>query len=281
MLAKEAIFHKYEACGNDYLVIPAKQTWFDATPDLIKKICSEQRGVGSDGILLHQEDGSDDPGVRVFNPDGGEAERSGNGVRIFARYLLDHGLWDGQEALVKTQGGDCLIRDEKDGSLSVKMGKASFEPSDIPLNDLEPWVQKSFEVNGETFSAICLSVGNPHCVLHLDQLPSDEFVKKHGPVIENYPSFPNRINVQFARVVDRKNIEMKIWERGAGLTLSSGSSSSAAAFAFYSLDLVDQEVNVNMEGGSIKISILEDEIWLRGPVNHIFTGTLSSEFLLH
>ena len=281
MLAKEAIFHKYEACGNDYLVIPGDQNWFKPEPELIKKMCSTEIGVGSDGVLWGGNLESGNYSLRIFNPDGGEAEKSGNGLRIFARYLLDTGSWTGEERKVHTIGGECLIKKESDGRISVNMGGASFEPEDIPLNDNEPWIQKELRINQEVFSVTCLSVGNPHCVIQFDELPSDLRVREIGPMIENYPSFPNRINVQFVQVVDRSNVQMKIWERGAGLTKSSGSSSSAACYALNSLDLVDSNIEVKMEGGVLEIKIKEGEIWLKGPVNHIFTGTLSQDFLLH
>lgn len=282
MVAKEAIFHKYEACGNDYLVVPFQSEWFSSDSGFIQKICSTQYGVGSDGVLLDGGPGKRlDRILRIFNPDGSEAEKSGNGIRIFGRYLKDIRFWKEADIGLETRGGDVRLFQEEDQDIKVNMGAASFDPSDIPLNDVSPWFEKELRLDDRKFEVTCLSLGNPHCVIRFENLPSDQEVRSIGPMIENYPLFSNRINVQFVRVLDNQNIEMKIWERGAGFTESSGSSSCAAVAALSKLELVDRKCQVQMPGGVLSVEVGNEGIWLKGPVKKIFTGTLSPEFLLY
>jgi diaminopimelate epimerase len=279
MRTKKAIFHKYEACGNDYLIIPGEEDWFKPDSDLIKRICSTQYGVGSDGLLVVNSSKDHANELRIFNPDGSEAEKSGNGLRIYARYLSDFENWNGEPKKVNTLGGEVELKEIGGKNFSVNMGKASLNPEDIPLNDISPWVDKELKINEQSFKVTCVSLGNPHCVIEYNDLPSDQEIKTIGPMIENYPLFSRRINVQFAKILSGTEVEVKIWERGAGLTESSGSSSCAVVFVLNYLGKLDKTVQVIMKGGTLEVDLSDDGIWQTGPVNKIFSGELSEEFL--
>ncbi|MCU0594021.1 MAG: diaminopimelate epimerase [Desulfobacterota bacterium] len=273
-------FHKYHALGNDYLVIHPRE--LEGTLDLfrIQRICHRNYGVGSDGILLGPlESREGDFGLRIFNPDGSEAEKSGNGLRIFSRYLWDQGLVKERPFTIMTLGGrvESVV---KDGgrSVTVQMGRASFDSTRIPVKgEAREVLNESIPVAGETLRFCAATVGNPHCVV-LREHVSEEEARRWGPLIENDSRFPNRTNVQFMKVLDRSHIQIEIWERGAGYTLASGSSSSAAAAVAYRLGLCGGRITVRMPGGELDILVSEDfSIQMTGPVTRIAEGTLSPE----
>ncbi len=273
-------FYKYHALGNDYLVINPLELAEDLDSFRIQRICHRNYGVGSDGILLGPlETRESDFGLRIFNPDGSEAEKSGNGLRIFSRYLWDQGLVREKAFTVMTPGGkvESVV---KDGgrTVTVQMGQASFDSTRIPVRG-EPRevLNETMTVGGEVLQFCAATVGNPHCVV-LREHVSEEEAKRLGPLIEKDSRFPNRTNVQFMKVLDRSHIQIEIWERGAGYTLASGSSSSAAAAVAYRLGLCGGQITVCMPGGELDILVSDDfSIQMTGPVTKIAEGTLSPE----
>ncbi len=263
---------KSHGLGNDYLVMDP-DTWpGPLVPEQIRLICHRHFGVGSDGILLRFESQRADFGVRILNPDGSEAEKSGNGVRIFAKYLYDTGRARKDMFTLETLGGIVAVRVARARMgraevVSAAMGRATFDPLE------------SIEVDGQRFEVTSLSVGNPHCVILVDDLRTVD-LHRLGPLIETHPAFPNRTNVQFAQVLSRHDVQILIWERGAGETLASGSSSCAVAAACHRRGLVDAEVTIHMPGGDLKIEIADDgEIQMTGPVEEVCRGQFSPEFL--
>lgn len=273
-------FSKYHALGNDYLVLNPSDLEGELGSFRIQRICHRNFGVGSDGILLGPlEDREADFGLRIFNPDGSEAEKSGNGLRIFSRYLWDRGLVRGEAFTVMTLGGrvEAVV---KDGgrAVTVQMGRASFDSTRIPVTGAPREVlNETMTVAGEALRFCAATVGNPHCVV-LREAVCEEEARRLGPLIEKDPRFPNRTNVQFMKVLDRSHIRIEIWERGAGYTLASGSSSSAAAAVAYRLGLCGGQIFVAMPGGELDIRISDDfSIQMTGPVTKIAEGTLSSE----
>ena len=285
-------FHKYHALGNDYIVLdPADfPTWKPApTPEQIRSICHRNFGVGSDGILWGPLPSQQSRfGLRIFNPDGSEAEKSGNGLRIFSRFLHDQKLvnpaQDKNGFTIETPGGHVRSIIKEDGRLiTVAMGCVSFDSAKIPV----ALAGAPREVINETlkgvidrdFTYCAATIGNPHCVI---PLPANEvtleLAHRYGPHIETQPAFPNKTNVQFLHVIDRSNIRIEIWERGAGYTLASGSSSSAAAAVAHKLGLVDHNVTVHMPGGKIDIEIGDGfSIMMTGPVTRVADGTMDME----
>ena len=275
-------FHKYHALGNDYIVLdPADfPSWGTPSLDQIRVVCHRNYGVGSDGILWGPIASSKaDFGLRIFNPDGSEAEKSGNGLRIFSRYLFDQGRPRGATFTVETPGG--VVRSEiKDQGrlITVEMGRVSFDSARIPVVGAQREVlAEPIEIQGRTFTFSAATIGNPHCVLPVDDL-SPELARRYGPDLEVHPLFPKRTNVQFLRVIDRSTIQIEIWERGAGYTLASGSSSSAAAAVAHRLGLVDRSVTVQMPGGQIGIEIGDGfAITMTGTVNKVAEGQMHPE----
>ncbi len=276
-------FVKGHGLGNDYLVLTGKDRGRELSPRAIQKICDRHWGVGGDGILLLVPSAVADFGLRIFNPDGSEAEKSGNGLRIFAKFLHDHGHARSLRFTVETRGGIvecvCHVRDGRVGAVTVEMGRATFRAPEIPMNgpDREV-VGVPLQVDGTTLTVTAVSVGNPHCVVFVPRLDEQE-ARRLGPLIERHPAFPNRTNVQFARVHARDTVDILIWERGAGWTLASGSSSCAVACAAVKNGLTDRRVTVRMPGGQLTIEVREDwSIRLEGPVEEVCTGVLSAEF---
>jgi diaminopimelate epimerase len=247
--------------GNDYLVVDGNSFGLKLSEERIRMICDRHTGVGSDGILeLVPAPAGFDAAVRIYNPDGSEAEKSGNGVRIFAKFCLDHG-YAKSPIKIHTLGGPVeahLIERARDKTfLRVSMGKVSFKCADLPMTGADEWVERKLKVGDRELTATCLSVGNPHCVLF--DAPFDEATaRKYGPLVENHAQFPRRTNVQLVQVVDRNTVKALIWERGAGWTLSSGSSSCAVASACVRAGLVDRQVKVVMPGGTLDVVVKED-----------------------
>lgn len=275
-------FFKYHALGNDYIVLDPVD-WPGAelpSPDQIRALCDRHFGLGSDGILWGPVSTAGAPyGLRIFNPDGSEAEKSGNGLRIFARYLSEHHSPASRLMEIHTLGGPVVARvHDGDRTVTVDMGRVRFNSAAIPVAGPEREViNEQLSINGTTFTYCAATIGNPHCVLPVPRV-DPELAKRHGAEIEHHSNFPQRINVQFMEVIDRERIRIEIWERGAGYTLASGSSSSAAAAVAHRLGLVDERVVVEMPGGNLEIEISGDySIRMTGAVSRVAAGELSQE----
>ncbi len=273
-------FYKYHALGNDYIVINPAETDLELTIEKIKQICHRNFGIGSDGILYGPAKTPKSAfGLRILNPDGSEAEKSGNGLRIFSRYLWDCQLVSDQPFHVDTPGGLVLAQVHDDGRrVTVEMGRVTFISNEIPVAGAPREVlNETITVTGKNFNFCAASIGNPHCVIPCDEI-SRTLAEKYGPHIETDARFPNKINVQFLKVLDRNNISIEIWERGAGYTLASGSSSSAAAAVAHKLGFCDESITVHMPGGEIKIEISPHyDITMTGAVTRVGQGTLDKE----
>jgi diaminopimelate epimerase len=273
-------FTKYHALGNDYLVISPAVSSFELSREQIRRICHRNYGPGSDGVLLGPLPSETcDFGLRIFNPDGSEAEKSGNGLRIFSRFLWDEGLARDEPFTVETLGGAVTCQVGADGGqVTVGMGKVSFDGSRIPVQgEAGEVLQRKMNIEDREFEYCAATVGNPHCIVLCDD-PTPEFAKYYGPCIERDHRFPNRTNVQFMQVIDRGNIRIEIWERGAGYTLASGSSSTAAAAAAHKLGLCNAEITVHMPGGEIEIELAPDfSALMQGPVTRVCSGNIDPE----
>ena len=273
-------FTKYHALGNDYIVINPKDLPAPLTAGQVKTICHRNYGVGSDGILLGPLPSKRAPfGLRIFNPDGSEAEKSGNGLRIFSRYLWDKKLVGKDEFAIETPGGVVKATVTERGKIvRVEMGRVSFWSDEIPVvGPRREVINEAIHLRGQKFSFCAATVGNPHCVLPLPKI-SPDLARQIGPLLETHARFPKRINVQLMKVLDRANIQIEIWERGAGYTLASGSSSSAAAAVAHKLGLCDRSITVHMPGGRIQIEIGDDfAIEMTGGVTKVAEGVMNKE----
>lgn len=277
-------FVKSHGLGNDYFVLDGSRISFELNPEIIKLLCHRNYGIGSDGILLLVPTDRADFGLRILNPDGSEAEKSGNGLRIFAKYLYEHGHIDRETFKIDTPGGivtaELEIRGGKVPFVTVEMGEATFDSRLIPVEGEErEVVNEEIRIEGEILKFTAVSVGNPHCIVFTDEL-DEGYVRIVGPLLETHKLFPNRTNVQFARVVSRDRVEILIWERGAGYTLASGSSSCAVAAACVRNGFTDNAVTVLMPGGELNIEVRDDwSLKMRGAVEEISYGTLSDDLL--
>ena len=275
-------FHKYHALGNDYIVLdPADYpTWKEPSVAQIRVICHRNFGVGSDGILWGPLPSTQSAfGLRIFNPDGSEAEKSGNGLRIFSRYLWDRGLVKNPAFTIETPGGHVESVIKENGHLiTVAMGRVSFDSTRIPvIGAPRDVINEKISVRDREFTYCAATIGNPHCVIPLPAVNAD-LAHRYGPVLETHANFPRKTNVQFLQVLDRSNIRIEIWERGAGYTLASGSSSSASAAVAHRLGLIDRKVTVHMPGGTIGIEIGDDyAIMMTGTVNKVADGVMHAD----
>lgn len=271
---------KYHASGNDYLVLRPETFGAALSPERVRLICHRNYGVGSDGILYGPlESEVCDFGLRIFNPDGSEAEKSGNGLRIFARSLYDEGLVDERLFSVETPGGIVTCTVAKGGrTVTVQMGEVSFDSRRIPVaGPPREVLNETICIGEKTFTFCAATVGNPHCVV-LSDAPTPSEARQYGPLIEHDPRFPNRTNVQFMKIIDRGNIQIEIWERGAGYTLASGSSSTAAAAVAHKLGFCDPDMMVHMPGGEIRIQFSEGFLaTMSGPVTKVCEGVIAQE----
>lgn len=281
-------FFRGHGLGNDYLVMDPKELSFTLTPAVIEAICNRHWGLGSDGILTPVSSKTADFGLRIFNPDGSEAEKSGNGLRIFARYLHATGRTKKRRFTVETKGGlvtvDLHLDRRGDAStVTVEMGQAVFAPSALPCTlPVAELLQQSIEAAGRSMVFTGVSVGNPHCVVFKQsgESWSREDLLTLGPALEHHNIFPKRTNVQLAVPTGPKEVSILIWERGAGETQASGSSSCAAASAAVKLGLVTSPVAVKMPGGTLTIEVSSDfSLTMKGPVAEVARGSLSPSFV--
>ncbi len=281
-------FFKGHGLGNDYIVMDPAELDFKLTPKNIVRICDRNWGVGSDGILTLEKSERADFGLRILNPDGSEAEKSGNGLRIFARYLYATRKTRKTHFTVDTKGGlvsiDLHIDKHGDASAAtVEMGKATFEPKALPCSlKVKELIERPITAAGQKLTFTGVSVGNPHCVVF--RAKGKKWTREEllalGPELENHKIFPRRTNVQLAVPTGKHELFILIWERGAGETQASGSSSCAAASAAIKLGLVKTPVKVNAPGGALRIDVDADyNLTMAGPVAEVGRGSLSPSFV--
>lgn len=273
-------FTKLHGAGNDFIVVDARDIDHDWSK-LAIAICDRHTGVGADGLLTVND--SDVAGLRMglYNADGSEAELSGNGIRCFAKYTVDRGLIDSGDGVVtvETLAGviavEVQLTDGRVTSARVTMGRPRFAPQDIPvtLAAEPPLTNVRLELDNQTLSVTCLSMGNPHAI-HLSDSPVAGFpLDTVGPQVENHVMFPNRANFSVAHVTSRSQIETRTWERGVGPTLACGSGSSAVIVAARLAGLVDDEVTIHVPGGVLELAWDgEGEVSLSGPAVEVFEG---------
>jgi diaminopimelate epimerase len=277
----KAAFHKYQALGNDMIVVDPAHFSRTLDPPLIHLLCDRHFGIGADGICYGPLFNSSLPNeMRFFNPDGTEAQKSGNGLRVFARYLCDAAYVTADEFPISIHGAtmQAKILEPAAAQIAITMGHLSFNSKDIPLRGKSREViGEQIQVGEQSWHVTAVSVGNPHCIIFSDNLAQIHTV---GPRLETAVQFPERTNVQIVHVLDQHNIRITIWERGAGYTLASGTSACATAGAALRHGFCRSPITVNMEGGSADVTI--DEAWqatLVGEVMPLYHGTLSGELL--
>ena len=280
-MSDNIIMAKYQGLGNDYLILDAVRNRVQLQGQKAALLCQRGFGLGADGVLYGPVQINGKMGVHIFNADGSESPISGNGVRIFAKYLIDQGYVKESKFDIETMAGtiEVEVMNARATEFRVKMGKASFISEEIPVTGKKrEIINETFTFNEKEYKATCLTVGNPHCIIFTDKV-SKEAVKELGPYVENADEFPNRMNLQLCHLIDRGNLDIEIWERGSGYTKASGTGSCAAAAAAYKLGLVESRINVNQPGGMIQINIKEDgTIYMTGTVGFIADISIAQSF---
>lgn len=275
------VVEKYHGLGNDYLVYDPNKNKLKLTPSNVQLMCNRNFGVGADGILEGPVLDGERISMVVWNPDGSVAQKSGNGVRIFAKYLKDAGYVQKKDFTISSQGGEASIHylNEEGTRLKASMGKVSFWSDDVPVEGPRREIINETMVFGRIpYPVTCLSIGNPHCVILMDEISKD-LVCRIGRYSESARQFPEKINTQIMKVLDRTHIQTEVYERGAGYTLASGSGCCAAAAAACRLGLTDPKVFVQMPGGALELEIDgEGVVHMTGDVGYVGAVKLGSHF---
>jgi diaminopimelate epimerase len=273
-------FTKLQATGNDFILIDARELERDWSR-LSATVCDRRFGVGADGLLLVLKSRLADFSMRMFNPDGSEAEVCGNGLACFAKYVIDRGLADARELAVETAAGIRKIKPSViDGlveQVRMDMGIPKFRPEEIPLSigevDIIPILDYPIDVGGKELFLTFVSMGNPHAVCFVEKSLSDFPLSELGPLIEHHPIFPQRANFEVVNVLSRGQVKARVWERGAGETLACGSGACAVAVAAQLHGYADNEVGIMLPGGTLSVEWDgKEEVWLSGPAEFVFTG---------
>jgi diaminopimelate epimerase len=262
-------FVKGHGLGNDYIVVDGARFGIALTPERVRLLCHRNLGLGSDGVL-EVSARADRFGVRIWNPDGSEAERSGNGLRIAAKFLSDHGYTKESSFVIDTIAGPVVaqvnLRSGRVHTVRLEMGRARLDRG-----------RRTLDAGGKRLDVTIVSVGNPHCVIFGEPLTRERLFEL-GPLVERHALFPERINVQLAIAESRRRARALVWERGAGHTLASGTSACAVATACFDRGLTEGTVTVLMEGGQLEVEVGADlTLIMTGPVEEVFEGTLSPD----
>jgi len=277
-MVKGLKFWKMHGIGNDYIVIDNREGKLeeDKLPDFARRVCERRLSVGADGLLLVYNSKTADVKMRMFNPDGTEAEMCGNGIRCFAKFCYENGIAKKKEMKVETLAGIkktwLKINGDEVESVRVDMGKPSLDRRSIPMLGEGPCINEKLKVDDKTYAVTCLSVGNPHCVMFVDDVEAFP-VPEIGPRIETHKAFPKRTNVDFIQIINRGEIKVRVWERGAGETLACGTGACASAVASHTLGKTNREVTVHLRGGDLKI-LYDGNILMTGPAVKVFMGEL-------
>ncbi|MBI4681321.1 MAG: diaminopimelate epimerase [Nitrospirae bacterium] len=283
-------FIKMHALGNDFILIDDRFARLKKISRLSKKLCSRRFGIGADQLLLLCKSKTSDFKMRIFNADSSEVEMCGNGIRCLGKYIWDKNLKT-QYAVRSTQKHLAIetlagiIHLQKTGKLiKVDMGEPILEPEKIPINqsselkkkNASPIINYPLKIKGKTFKITCVSMGNPHAITVVKDVHSVPLIH-YGPIIENYRFFPNRTNVEFIQILNRKNIRMRVWERGAGETMACGTGASAAGVASALLGLTERKVTVHLPGGKLLIewSKKNNHVYMTGPAVKVFEGIIN------
>ncbi|NLJ99657.1 MAG: diaminopimelate epimerase, partial [Clostridia bacterium] len=273
-------FVKMHGLGNDFIFIEeSKVPQYSRFGDLARKLCHRHFGIGADGLIIVAASNTADAKMRMFNPDGSEAEMCGNAIRCFGKYTYERGLHSSKEMIVETLAGlikpKLNIKDDEIISVTVDMGKPRLYPDEIPVDFEGPeMVNEKLHVGDMEFKITCVSMGNPHCVIFTPQVEKIQ-LSQWGPKISQHPIFPQSTNVEFVQVIDSKNIKMRVWERGAGETLACGTGACASAVAGVLNDKCQEKVNVSLPGGNLEIHWKDkNHVYMTGPAEEVFKGKI-------
>lgn len=271
-------FTKWQGCGNDFVLLDDRAEKIRDPADLAVRMCDRHYGIGADGLILVLPSDKADFRMRIFNGDGSEAEMCGNGIRCFARLLYDEGITTQTAFTVETGAGvltpSLIVADEKVEAVRVDMGEPILEAEDIPVAGFgrERVVQRPITVLGDAYEVTCVSMGNPHCVVFVEDLDALD-IHHLGPVFEKHPWFPRRVNTEFVVVEDRTHLRMRVWERGAAVTLACGTGACATLVAAVLNRKAERRAEISLDGGLLTVEWAEDHhVYMTGPAVLVFRG---------
>lgn len=282
-------FTKMEGCGNDYVYVDGGKEIIplEKKPDIVRKLSDRHFGIGGDGVIFINPSDVADFEMEMYNMDGSRSEMCGNGMRCVGKFVYDHRLTDKKELVVVSCGKLkylTLFVDEDTNTVSsvtVDMGAPILTAKEIPINtadpDMAPVIGEKVNVDGIDYEVTAVSMGNPHAVVFVDEMISDEKMPVIGPKFENHEKFPKRTNTEFIKVVDRKNIDMRVWERGTGETLACGTGACASVVACVLNGFTEDEVKVHLLGGTLNVKYdrEKDRVFLNGPATTVFEGEVN------
>lgn len=288
-------FTKMQGCGNDYVYVDGTKEQIPASkkPELVRRLSDRHFGIGGDGVIFINSADDADFEMEMYNADGSRSEMCGNGMRCVAKFVYDKGLTDKTDLKIMSGGKPKYIhiftKDGKADRIRVNMGAPILVPAEVPVDVtklepgkaadaakmVEPLVSVPINVQGKEYKMTCVSMGNPHAIVYLDNV-ADLRIEAIGPYFENHESFPNRTNTEFVRIIDRKNIEMRVWERGTGETLACGTGCCACGVACVLNGLTDDAITVHVLGGEIEIewNRKENVVYMTGPAVTVFEGEI-------
>lgn len=273
-------FTKWQGCGNDFVLVDDRRESIKDPAELSRRMCDRHYGIGADGLIIIRPSDKADTRMRIYNTDGSEAEMCGNGIRCFARWVYELGLVPGEEFTVETGAGILVPKIIKENGritgVRVDMGQPVLDAEKIPTKGFGTGrvVDKTIEVLGETYHVTCVSMGNPHCVVLWDDLSTLD-IEKLGPAFENHPAFPNRVNTEFVSVRDKNHVRMRVWERGAAVTMACGTGACATLTACVLNDRTERKAEIELDGGKLFIEWSENDnhIYMTGPAEEVYKGT--------
>ncbi len=273
-------FTKMHGCGNDYVYVDCTENLIDHIPETAIKVSDRHFGIGSDGLILIKSSEVADFCMDMYNNDGSRGKMCGNGIRCVAKYVYDRGLTDKKQLTIETLSGikelDLTVENGKVTLVTVNMGSPITNPSLIPvISDKDIVVKEPIEVGDETYEITCISMGNPHAVVFVED-PGKVELEKIGPLFDFHKIFPERVNTEFVSVIDRKHIKMRVWERGSGETLACGTGACASVMACILNGLTDHEVTVTLLGGELVIRYDEknNTVFMTGAATEVFHGEI-------
>lgn len=273
-------FTKMEGLGNDYVYVNCFRETVDNPSEVAKKVSDRHFGIGSDGLILIRPSEVADFRMDMYNADGSQAEMCGNGIRCVAKYVYDYGLTDKTSISIETLAGikylDLQVTDGKVSLITVNMGSPELVPDKIPvISDSKRVVDESIEVDGTTYKMTCVSMGNPHCIVFVEDTASFP-LETVGPLFENHERFPKRVNTEFIQLLDRKTVNMRVWERGSGETLACGTGACASAVACILNGLTEDEITLHLLGGDLIVRWDQEEnlVYMTGPARVVFDGEI-------
>ena len=275
-------FTKMQGCGNDYVYVNCMDKLIDNPEKVSQYISDSHFGIGSDGLILICPSDVADFRMAMYNADGSEGKMCGNGVRCIAKYVYEYGLTDKKKISLETKSGikylDMDIEDGKVQMVKVDMGAPILKPAEIPVktdSSMDSFINQPLNVDGNTFMVTCVSMGNPHAVVFVDDTKSLD-IRKYGPVFETHPAFPEQVNTEFVQVISRNEINMRVWERGSGETLACGTGTCASVVACVLNGKTDEKVTVHLLGGDLFIEYNRGNgtVWMTGPAEIVFDGEI-------